>query len=105
MRSRTARNSALNLLGMAVPLLVGLVLIPITLRGLGAARFGLFSLALAVLEYSTLFALGLGPATTKHVAEAIARRDDQTPDLIGMSMVGHALLGTIGGAMVSLLAP
>lgn len=105
LRSRTARNSAFNLLGMALPLLVGLVLIPVTMHGLGAARFGLLSLALAVLEYSTLFALGLGPATTKHVAEAIARRDESTSDLIVMSMVGHALLGTIGGAIITLLAP
>lgn len=104
-RSRTARNSVFNLLGMAIPLAIGLVLIPITMRGLGVARFGLLSLALAVLEYSTLFALGLGPATTKHVAEAIARQDERASDLIVMSMVGHALMGTIGGAVISLLAP
>lgn len=105
LRSRTARNSAFNLMGMAVPLLIGLLLIPVTLHGLGVARFGLLSLSLAVLEYSTLFALGLGPATTKHVAEAIARKDDSTSDLIVMSMVGHTVMGVIGGVVVTLLAP
>lgn len=105
LRSRTARNSGFNLLGMAIPLFVGLLLIPVTLQGLGVARFGLLSLSLTVLEYSTLFALGLGPATTKHVAEAIARVDDTASDLIVLSMIGHAALGAVGGVIVALLAP
>ena len=105
LRSRTARNSAFNFAGMAVPLLVGLLLVPVTMRGLGGARFGLLSLALAVLEYSTLFALGLGPATTKHVAEALARKDETAADLVVMSMTSHALLGTVGGVVIALLAP
>lgn len=105
LRSRTARNSGFNLIGMAVPLLIGFALIPVTLHGLGVARFGLLSLSLTVLEYSTLFALGLGPATTKHVAEAIARKDATTSDLIVMSMIGHAALGAVGGAIIALLAP
>ncbi len=105
LRSRTARNSGFNLLGLAIPLLVGLFLIPVTLHGLGVARFGLLSLSLTVLEYSTLFALGLGPATTKHVAEAIARREESTSDIIVMSMISHVVLGTVGGAVIALLAP
>jgi O-antigen/teichoic acid export membrane protein len=105
LRSRTARNSGFNLLGLAIPLLVGLFLIPVTLHGLGAARFGLLSLSLIVLEYSAFFALGLGPATTKFVAEAIARREDSSSDLIVISMIGHAALGAIGGAVIALLAP
>jgi len=105
LRSRTARNSGFNLLGMAIPLLIGLLLIPVTLHGLGVARFGLLSLSLTVLEYSTFFALGLGPATTKHVAEAIARLDESTSDLIVMSMIAHAVLGAAGGAVIALLAP
>ena len=80
-RSRIARNSVWNLLGLAIPLLVGIALVPVTLQGLGTARFGLLSLALTVLEYSTLFSLGLGPATTKHVASAIARNDESVSDL------------------------
>jgi O-antigen/teichoic acid export membrane protein len=105
LRSRTARNSGFNLIGLAAPLLIGLLLIPVTLHGLGVARFGLLSLSLTVLEYSTLFALGLGPATTKHVAEAIARQDESTSDLIVMSMIGHTVLGAVGGAIITLLAP
>ena len=58
LRSKTARNSYLNLIGLAVPLVIGVALVPITMRGLGIPRYGLLSLALTVLEYSALFALG-----------------------------------------------
>ena len=105
LRSRTAKNSYLNLIGLAVPLVIGVALVPITMHGLGIARFGLLSLALTVLEYSSLFALGLGPATTKYVAEAIARNDDHGSDLIVMSMLGQTVLGAVGGSILIALAP
>jgi len=105
LRSKTARNSYLNLIGLAVPLVIGVALVPITMRGLGIARYGLLSLALTVLEYSALFALGLGPATTRYVAQAIARNDDNRSDLIALSMLGHTILGAIGGLIIILLAP
>ena len=105
LRSKTAKNSYLNLIGLAVPLVFGIALVPITMRGLGFARFGLLSLALTVLEYSSLFALGLGPATTKYVAEAIAKNDDNGSDLIVMSMIGQTVLGAVGGLILFALAP
>jgi O-antigen/teichoic acid export membrane protein len=103
-RSRIARNSVWNLLGLAIPLLVGIALVPVTMRGLGPARFGLLSLALTVLEYSMLFSLGLGPATTKHVASAIARNDESVSDLAIMSMVGHTVMGAVAGIVIALLS-
>ncbi|HVF40779.1 MAG TPA: flippase [Gemmatimonadaceae bacterium] len=105
LRSRTARDSYLNLAGLGVPLIIGLALIPVTMRGLGIPRFGLLSVALTVLEYSTLFALGLGPATTKHVAESIAKKDERASELVIVSGVGHALLGIVGCILIVLLAP
>ena len=103
-RSRIARNSVWNLLGLAIPLLVGIALVPVTLQGLGTARFGLLSLALTVLEYSTLFSLGLGPATTKHVASAIARNDESVSDLAIMSMAGHTVMGAVAGLVIAALS-
>ena len=105
LRSKTARNSYLNLIGLAVPLVIGVALVPITMRGLGIPRYGLLSLALTVLEYSALFALGLGPATTRYVAQAIARNDENRSDLIALSILGHTILGAIGGLIIIALAP
>lgn len=64
-----------------MPLVIGVASVPVTMRGPGIARFGLLSLAITVLEYSALFALGLGPATTRYVAQAIARNDENKSDL------------------------
>jgi O-antigen/teichoic acid export membrane protein len=104
-RGQTARNSALNLIGVAIPLLIGLALVPITVHGLGVARFGILSLGLAILEYSTFFALGLGPATTRHVAESLARGDDRAAELVTISMLSHTALGILGGLIVVAIAP
>ena len=65
------KNALLNLLGAALPLLVGILTIPYVVRGLGMERFGILSLAWVILGYFALFDFGLGRATTKFVAEAV----------------------------------
>jgi O-antigen/teichoic acid export membrane protein len=104
-RSSIARNSALNLVGYVIPLLVGLATVPIITRELGAARFGLLSLAFAVLEYSSLFDLGLGAATTRQVSASIARRDPDIAPLIAGSVLSQALLGAVGSLVLILASP
>lgn len=81
--SLLARNTLLNFIGQVVPLLVGVVTVPFIIRGLGTERFGLLSLAWVVMGYFTIFDLGLGRATTKFVAEALGKGDeDQVPRLV-----------------------
>jgi len=99
--SLIARNALLNLIGQAVPLLVGVVTIPFVVRGLGVDRFGLLSLAWVVLGYFTIFDLGLGRATTKYVAEAVGRgEDDQIPKIVWTSVTVQAAMGLIGALVL-----
>lgn len=100
-----ARNSFLNLVGFSIPLLAGLVSVPIITRELGAARFGLLSLAFAILEYSTLFDLGLGAATTREVSASLAKRDEKVSVLISGSILSQMLLGSAGAVVLIGLAP
>ncbi len=100
-----ARNSFLNLVGFTIPLLAGLVSVPVITRELGAARFGLLSLAFAILEYSTLFDLGLGAATTREVSASLARRDENVSALVSGSIVSQMLLGSFGALILIGLAP
>ena len=95
-----ARNSALNLVGFTVPLVVGLLAVPVITRELGAARFGLLALAFAILEYSSLFDLGLGAATTREVSGALARKDKGVGSLIAGSVLSQAMLGSIGALIL-----
>jgi hypothetical protein len=55
-----ARNTAINLGGYVIPLLVGLATIPYVVRGLGSAGFGILSIAWVLLGYLSFFDLGLG---------------------------------------------
>src|SRR5271165_6731772 len=72
-----AHNTILNLVGQALPLLVGVFTVPIILKGLGIERFGLLALCWVVLGYFGMFDLGLGRATTKAVAELLGRGELQ----------------------------
>ena len=100
-----ARNSFLNLIGFAIPLLAGLVSVPIITRDLGPALFGLLSLAFAILEYSTLFDLGLGAATTREVSASLARRDEKVSVLISGSIFSQMALGSVGSIILIFIAP
>ncbi len=73
-----ARNAVLNLGGLAVPLVVALVAVPVVVNGLGTGGFGLLSLIWVMLGYMALLDLGLGRATTKFAAEALATGDLRT---------------------------
>ena len=101
-----AHNTILNFIGQVVPLLIGIVTIPIIIRGLGVERFGILSLAWVVIGYFSLFDLGLGRATTKFVAEMLGKREtERLPHLIWTSFRIHFLLGLIGGLLLAFLTP
>jgi O-antigen/teichoic acid export membrane protein len=104
-RRSIARNTVLNLAGLGIPLVVGVAVMPIITRHLGETRFGLLGLTLALLEYSGLFDFGLGLATTKHVAERLARGDGEVSHLIVGSVVSQTLFGCVGGALFAIAAP
>jgi O-antigen/teichoic acid export membrane protein len=103
-----AKNSALNLAGQLIPILIGIIVIPWIVRGLGLDRFGLLSLGWVVLGYFGLFDLGLSRATTKFVAELLSRAPTETQRLralVWTSFVFHLLLGLVGGAVLAALTP
>jgi O-antigen/teichoic acid export membrane protein len=68
-----ARNTLFNLVGQALPLVVAAVALPLVVRELGPARFGILALGWMILGY--VGELGFGRATTKFVAEALGRGD------------------------------
>ncbi|HEY0241843.1 MAG TPA: flippase [Gemmatimonadaceae bacterium] len=104
-RKSIARNTVLNFGGLSFPLLVGVAVMPIITGNLGPARFGLLGLTLALLEYSGLFDLGLGRATTKHVAEKLATGDDEISHLVVVSILSQLAFGAVGGIAFALAAP
>jgi len=101
-----ARNTVLNVIGQAAPLVVGFLALPFTVRGLGPERFGILSLSWVVLGYFSLFEFGLSRATTKFVAEAIGKGEQQRlRGLIWSSMAFHIILGLLGGTILAASTP
>lgn len=73
MSRRVAGNAAWNVGGQLVSLGVGLLALPLLLHELGAARLGVFTLALGLIGFSGLFDLGLGRALTQTVSSALGQ--------------------------------
>jgi O-antigen/teichoic acid export membrane protein len=103
---KLVRNTTLNVLGQAVPLLVAVFSLPPTIRGLGAERFGILSLAWVLVGYFSLFDLGLGRATTKFVSEAMSRGEDhRVAGIVWTSLATQSLLGLVGGVALAAATP
>jgi O-antigen/teichoic acid export membrane protein len=101
-----ARNTVWNLLGNGAPMIVAVVCIPILIRGLGKDRFGVLTLAWALIGYASLFELGLGRALTQLVAKKLgAEEEKEIPALAWTSLLLMMLLGVAGTACVLLISP
>jgi O-antigen/teichoic acid export membrane protein len=99
-------NTLYNLAGKILPLLVGLISIPIFIHQIGVERFGILTIVWALIGYFGVFDLGLGRATTKFVAEYLALdKLDELPALVWTSLILLFGLGLIAGALVYLATP
>jgi O-antigen/teichoic acid export membrane protein len=101
-----ARNTVWNLIGSGAPLLLAVVCIPILVRQLGTERFGVLTLAWALIGYASLFDLGLGRALTQQVAErlGIGKLED-IPVMVWTSLVLMLILGLAGMLVLGFLSP
>ncbi|MDB5416520.1 MAG: hypothetical protein JWR10_4855 [Rubritepida sp.] len=88
-----------NALGRGLPLLLALVLTPLLVHQMGLERWGLFTLALALVGVFGIFDLGIGPALTRGLSERMADGEDaEAGRLVGTAMValgGFAALGAV----------
>jgi len=101
-----ALNTFWNLVGTGAPMLVAVVCIPVLIRGLGKDRFGVLTLAWALIGYASLLDLGLGRALTQLVAQKLATDQEQEiPRLVWTSLLLMLILGLFGTAVVCLASP
>lgn len=100
------RNWILNVCGWVLPLVVAVVTIPLVIRGLGTERFGVLSIASALLGYFGMFDLGLGRATTKFVAESLTRCElDRLSSVVWTSLWSQVVFGLAGTMFMIGLIP
>ncbi len=100
-----ARNSALYFVSLGVPAAAALFLVPVTVRALGPARFGLLALAWAVAESTGIFDFGLGKATIRFVGDATAKGWERMREVVVASLLTQTAMGTLAGILLLLFAP
>jgi O-antigen/teichoic acid export membrane protein len=105
LRSRLGRNALFNLAGLAVPLMVAALLLPILTHALGPARFGLLGVSWAFLEYLTLFDVGLGRATVRYVADSVARGTRDESQITWVSLSVQLIIGSCAAVALIIFAP
>jgi O-antigen/teichoic acid export membrane protein len=99
-----------NGLGRGLPLLLALALTPILVQQLGLERWGLFTLALAMVGVFGIFDLGIGPALTRALSERMAPGENEGQDegagrLVGTAMVALGAFAAIGAALLWMVLP
>jgi O-antigen/teichoic acid export membrane protein len=102
---RVAKNGALYFASLAIPALAAVFLVPVTVRALGPARFGLLALAWAVAEGTGMFDLGLARTTVRFVADATVKGQDRLREIVLASVYSQAAMGCIAGALVYGFSP
>jgi O-antigen/teichoic acid export membrane protein len=101
-----AGNVAWNVAGSGAPLIVAVFSIPILIHKLGDARFGILTLAWALIGYASLFDIGLGRALTQLVAKKLGTGEErEIPKLVWTSLLLMVVLGIVGAVVIAAISP
>lgn len=100
-------NIVWNLLGSILPFLAGLIVFPLIISSYGIERFGILTLAWAIIGYFSLFDLGLGRALIQIVSVSLAKNipKNEIAELIRTGFRLMWLLGIVGGVLLWLVSP
>jgi O-antigen/teichoic acid export membrane protein len=91
-----ARNIATRYLAIVIDALIGVVVLPFTIRHLGTSAYGLWMMTTAVTAYFTVLQLGYGGAIVKFVAEFRAKRDAQAlNEVVSTMFFVYAAIGVV----------
>ena len=105
MKLRLARNAWSNLLGAAVPALVMLGTVPLVVRGLGPAGYGVYALVTAVVGYFAVMDINLTAGSVKYIAQHRASGDDDSiARTVTFGLATYAGIGLLGAVAMFLSA-
>jgi O-antigen/teichoic acid export membrane protein len=102
---KLSRNILWNSAGIALPLIVGVIVMPRIVAGLGIERFGVLSVIWMMIGYFSVFDLGLGRTLTKLVADRLAGGDrHEIPRLVSTTLVMVLVSGCVLGIAIAACA-
>lgn len=97
MKLHLASNAFANLLGALVPALVALGTVPLVVRGLGEANYGVYSLVTAIVGYFAVIDINVTAGSVKFIAQFSARKDrDKVSETVWFGIMVYAVIGVVG---------
>jgi O-antigen/teichoic acid export membrane protein len=100
------KNALYSGISWLVPAVVSVIAVPITVRGLGAAGYGVIALVGAVSGYLGLLDLGLGQGIVRYLAMFVSKKQGATArDALRMVLAWFAGVGVTGAIAMWTLAP
>jgi FkbM family methyltransferase len=102
-RVRIIRDGIINYSGLLFSGLIGLVLVPILLHGLGSEQYGLWIAAMAVTGLAGSFDLGMGPTITQAIASETGAPQPEVSRYVTSAGASFLALGVVGGLIIALL--
>ena len=97
MNLRLARNAWSNLLGAVIPALVMLGTVPLVVKGLGDASYGVYSLVTAIVGYFAVIDINVTAGSVKYIAEYSARKDDDKIfETMSFGLAVYTVIGVLG---------
>jgi O-antigen/teichoic acid export membrane protein len=88
-------NTAINIMGAVLPMVLMLITVPLYLKILGDVRYGVLALVWLVLGYLSFMEMGLGKATANQIAKAHAAPARERSEIFWTAIAVNAVLGLI----------
>src|SRR6266404_5677674 len=94
------RNTLINLIGATAPMLISLMIVPLYLRLVGEARFGVLVLVWLFVGYFEFFDFGIGKATANHMARLRDAPPSEREAAFWTGALINGVLGLLGGLVL-----
>jgi len=92
-----AKYTIYNLIGQGFIVLVGLISIPMLIKGFGTERFAILTLAWALTGYFSIFDLGISRGITKSISEKLGEGvSNEIPSIVWTGLLMMLTIGLIG---------
>ena len=101
------KNIIWSLIGNILPLIAGVLLIPVIIQSYGLERFGLLAIAWSLVGYFGLFDVGLSRALTYFISTCLSQPNQQNNinEVTYTTLRAMWLLGVIGAVMLFISVP
>lgn len=96
------KNTALNIAGSLVPIVVALFCVPILLRDYGAEGFSVLTLVILLIGYFSFFDFGLGKSLTYKISRADYSDREGISRIINGGLLINLLTGLFGAAIITI---